>query len=108
MVFDALKEKSLRGQLDLFSFNLDMEASSHNKHKVEDNEWDSAYQDEARRARERVHDLRVQAVKNEMDGLYHTSITKDHVTASSWMGTKLKTVAGVAPAPDLMGIHCSV
>ena len=87
----------MKGQFEMFVLNLEMEAAKHAKHQAEENEWDSSFQDEARRARERVHDLREQAVKEEMASLYQVTSCKDHKAAYSWMGTKLKTVARAAP-----------
>lgn len=92
------QEQNLRGQFDLFVLNLEIEAGAHTKHLAEQKEWDSTFQDEARKARERVHDLREKAVAQEMQQLYQVTSCKDHRSALSWMGTKLKTVAGAAPA----------
>ena len=94
----TVQEKNLRGQFELFTLNLDMEAAAHTKQKEEEKEWDSSFQDEARRARERVHDLREKAVKDEMTSIYQVTSCKDATAACSWMGTKLKTVAGATPA----------
>ena len=92
------QEQNLKGQFELFILNLDIETSAHTKHMAEEKEWDSTFQDEARKARERVHDLREKAVKKEMEQLYQVTSCKDYKSALSWMGTKLKTVAGAPPA----------